>query len=51
MDSATGNAVPAFWQVVGIIGGAIFFGRFYVQWLDLDNSKKMFETVDILRGA
>lgn len=33
MDSATGNAVPPFWQVVGIIGGAIFFGRFYVQWL------------------
>lgn len=33
MDSATGNAVPGFWQVVGIIGGAIFYGRFYVQWL------------------
>ncbi len=25
--------------------------RFYVQWLDLDNSQRMFETADILRGA
>ena len=25
--------------------------RFYVQWLDLDDSERMFETVDILRGA
>lgn len=33
MDSATANAVPAYWHFIGIIGGAIFFGRFYVQWL------------------
>lgn len=33
MDSAAGNAVSAYWQVLGIIGGAIFYGRFYVQWL------------------
>lgn len=33
MDAATSPAVPAYWQVLGIVGSTIFFGRFYVQWL------------------
>jgi lipid-A-disaccharide synthase-like uncharacterized protein len=33
MDGAAAENVTAFWHAIGIAGGLIFYGRFYVQWI------------------
>lgn len=33
MDGGAAADISVFWQAIGIIGGLIFYGRFYVQWI------------------
>lgn len=33
MDSTAIESLSAFWQAIGVAGGLVFYGRFYVQWI------------------
>ncbi|HIJ72817.1 MAG TPA: hypothetical protein HPP83_01840 [Candidatus Hydrogenedentes bacterium] len=41
MDATSSEpALPLVWTVLGIAGGLIFYGRFYVQWIASERKKK-----------
>jgi len=40
VSETAGLAVHPLWHLVGIVGGAIFYGRFYVQWIASERAGK-----------
>ena len=40
MDDAARGDLALIWQAIGIAGGLIFYGRFYVQWIASERAGK-----------